>query len=292
MKNILVIGSNGQLGSDLVRIFSQSYNVSSVNHDQLEITDKEKVTNFFKGKKFDFIVNTAAFHKLKECQKYPDKSFLVNAVGSYNLSKESYNIGATIVFISTDYVFDGEKDGYFEEDVALPINVYGASKLAGEFMTRIGNPNSYIIRTSALFGSQKSGKGYNFVTLMLERGQTNECLDVVNDLQFSPTYTLDLAYKLREVIEKSLPFGIYHITNGGTCSWYEFAKKIFELSNLHPKLKPISSINNKLDEGIKRPHNTVLINKRIEENGLKILRSWDDALLAYLQEIEKEGNIV
>lgn len=292
MKKVLIIGSRGQLGSDLMRIFSQSFDVFGVDHDELEITDREEVRKFFVGKNFDFVINTAAFHKIKECQKNPEKAILVNGIGAYNISEESSNIGAVTVFISTDYVFDGEKDGYLEGDIALPMNIYGASKLTGELMTKIGNKNSYIIRTSGLFGTQKSGKGYNFVTLMLEKGLTEKVLEVVEDLRFSPTYTVDLVFKLKEVFEKKLPFGTYHITNGGACSWYEFAKKIFELSNLHPTLKPISSKDNKLDENINRPTNTVLINGRIKDCGLEPTRLWSEALLAYLHEVKKESKMV
>jgi len=233
----------------------------------------------------DIVINTAAYHKTEECELNPEKSFSVNAIGAFNAAKAAKEIGAKIIFISTDYVFDGRKEHYSESDAPNPLNVYGASKLAGEILTKIANDNFYIIRTSWLFGIHKSGKGHNFVSLMLEKAKNGENIKVVDDQFGSPTYTYDLAAKIKELIEKNAPADIYHITNTSSCSWHELAEKIFELVKLNPKIEKIKSSDR--PSSVKRPKYSVLISENLKKQGIDNLRPWPEALSAYLDEIKK-----
>jgi len=283
-KKILIIGSTGMLAFDLMGVLKKDDNVIGAGHTDFDVTDYGKTENFIKNNAPDIVINTAAFQKTEECELNPEKSFAVNAMGAFNVAKAAKKIGAKIIFIGTDYIFDGGKEYFIESDIPNPLNVYGASKLAGEILTRINNENYYIIRTSWLYGRHKSGKGYNFVALMLEKAKKGENIKVVNDQFGSPTYTRDLSLKIKELIDKKAPSGIYHITNSGSCSWYKFAKKIFELANLRPNLEPIKS-----EDGfskIKRPKYSVLISENLKEQGIENLRPWQEALKQFILEIK------
>lgn len=280
MFKILVIGSTGQLAFDLIKVLKTDYEVISSSRDDFDVSNNIAVEKFIKNNKPDIIVNTAAYHKTEECELNPEKSFRVNAIGAYNVAKAAHLISAKVFFFSTDYVFDGSKEYFIESDIPNPLNVYGASKLSGEILTKVANENYYIIRTSWLFGRHQSSKGYNFVSLMLKKAKDGEAIRVVNDQYGSPTYTYDLALKIKELIDKKAPSGIYHITNSGSCSWYKFAKKIFELVNINPDLEAIKS-SDRLSN-IKRPKYSVLSGVALEKIGLDKLRSWQEALKEFL----------
>ncbi len=286
MKKVLIIGASGQLGSDLVSVFNSGSEVVKAKHSDLDIINNGAVSEFILKNKPQIVINTAAYHKTEECELNPQKSFEINAIGAFNVSKAAAAVGAKIIYISTDYVFDGNKEFFTESDSPDPLNVYGTSKLAGENLTKIANENHYIIRTCWLFGVHKSSKGYNFVTLMLEKAKNKEEIKVVNDQFGSPTYTCDLALKIKELINKNAPAGVYHITNSGSCSWYEFAKKIFELSNLKPNLEQIKS-GNGLSK-IKRPKYSVLISENLKKLEIEILRPWQEALGDFILEYNKK----
>ncbi len=187
MRRVLIIGADGQLAFDLIRIFGDGYEIIKAVRSDVDVADKIATENFIKNCAPDIVINTAAYHKTEECELNPEKSFAVNAIGAFNVAKAAKEIGAKVIFISTDYVFDGAKEYFVESDSQNPLNVYGASKLAGENLTKIANENHYIIRTSWLFGIHKSGKGNNFVTLMLEKAKNGENIKVVNDQFGSPT---------------------------------------------------------------------------------------------------------
>jgi len=287
IKKIILIGADGQLAFDINRVLKPTYKVIGLLQQNLDITNNSQVKKVLKLKKPDLIINTAAYHKVEECELNLEKSFLVNTLGAYYVAKAASEINAEIMFFSTDYVFDGNKKYYTEEDKPNPLNIYGASKLAGETLIKIANPKHYIIRTTGLFGIHRSGKGYNFVSLMLQLTKEKKEIKVVNDQFCSPTYTLDLAQKIKELIDRSADFGIYHITNQGSCSWYELAKKTFELTGLWSNLKPITSSEH--PSNVKRPKNSILINKNLKKIGIKPLRPWSKALEAYLKEIKESG---
>lgn len=282
-RKIAVIGADGQLGFDLARVLGKSNQVIRFTRRDFDVSDQDAVLSFIGGVQPDAVINTAAFHKVEECEVNPRRSFDVNGLGAYYLASAAAQNGASIIYISTDYVFGGEKKTFEESDCPNPLNVYGTSKLAGEQLTKIANPRYYIIRTSALFGINTSGKGYNFVTLMLKLAAENQEIKVVDDQFTSPTYTLDLAEKIQELIKRPAPFGIYHITNYGGCSWFDFAKKIFELKKLNPDLKAIKTADRPAK--LTRPSSTILSNKALEKSGLALLRPWPEALQDYLEKI-------
>lgn len=280
MAKIIIVGANGQLAFDLKKVFVSDHEVIGATRADFDVADGISVGNFIKDRAPDIVINTAAFHKTEECESNPEHSFAVNAVGAYNIAKAAADINAKIVFFSTDYVFDGSKEFFTESDTPNPLNVYGASKLAGEILTKTANENYYIIRTSWLYGSRKSGKGYNFVSLMIEKAKNGENIKVVNDQFGSPTYTYDLALKIKELIDKKAPSGIYHITNGGSCSWYEFAKKIFDFGNPKANLAAISSKDRQ--SKVKRPKYSVLKNANLKNAGIAGMRPWQEALKEFL----------
>lgn len=274
---VLIIGAGGQLAFDLIKVFrSKKWTVIETKHSNLEVTNAPACNEFISKHKPRVIINTAAFHKVDQCELDPQKSFNVNTLGALNVSKSANSIGAKVVFISTNYVFDGKKKTYYSEsDSPKPLNVYGASKFSGENLTLIGNPKSYIVRTSGLFGIKRSGKGHNFVSLMMEKAQRNELIRVVSDETTSVTFTQDLAQKIYELVAKQLPYGIYHFVNSGRCSWYTFAKEIFRLSKTQANLKPMNS-RERPPEGFKRPLNSAMV-------GFIKLRPWQSALKDYLK---------
>ena len=283
---IAVIGSTGQLGTDIVKTLKNGHGVISLTHKDIEVTDYNSC-KILKQHQPDIIINTAAFHKTDQCEEEPLKTFTINAIGARNVAIISREIAATTVFISTDYVFDGSKnEPYTEEDAPSPINTYGISKLAGEYYTR-QNPKHYIIRIASVFGvAGASGKGGNFVETMIKKAKNNETISVVDDMWMSPTYTKDATLTLKKIIEKKLPYGIYHATNHGFCSWYQFARKIFQITDLNPALKPMKT--EQLNAKAKRPRFSALRSTKLPRYGIDV-REWEEALQAYL--IEK-GHIL
>ncbi|MDP3770302.1 MAG: dTDP-4-dehydrorhamnose reductase [bacterium] len=283
MKKILIVGSDGQLAFDLIRVLKPDYEIIEAKHSDFDVSDFFATRKFIEHIRPDIVINTAAYNKTEEAERDPKKSFDVNAIGAYHVAYAASSVGAKVFYFGTNYVFDGTKDKFSEEDTPNPLNVYGASKFAGEGLTKIANKKAFIIRTSNLFGIHQGGKGYNFVSLMLEKAKSGEEVKVVNDQFGSPTYAYDLALKIEELIDRNIAPGTYHITNSGLCSWYEFAEKIFELSGVHPRaLTPVSS---ERISGMKRPRNTTLVSKNLSAVGIAPLRSWQEALAVYFHEL-------
>jgi dTDP-4-dehydrorhamnose reductase len=277
----LLIGSRGQLGSDLCRIWGEG--LIALPHEALDVCDRDQTYAIVRNEAPDLVINTAAYHRVDECESNLARTFEVNAVGARNVADASREVGAAVMFISTDYVFDGEKGSpYAEEDAAHPVNVYGVSKLAGEHLVRQGNPRHFIVRSSGLFGvAGASGKGGNFVETMLRKAREGDALRVVDDQVFSPTFTWDLASTLRELAATDR-FGTYHVTNTGQTSWHHLAAKAFELTGLRPSLTAITS--EETGAAARRPRFSVLAHGCLTAAGLAPLRPWPDALEAYLRE--------
>ncbi|MGA3192382.1 MAG: dTDP-4-dehydrorhamnose reductase [Candidatus Bathyarchaeia archaeon] len=278
---ITIIGSTGQLGTDLVKALRGKHEVIGLTHQDLEVTDYNSCL-ILKKDRPDIIINTAAFHKTDQCEDEPLKAFSVNAVGARNIATVSKEIGATATFISTDYVFDGsKKEPYTEDDVPNPINTYGISKLAGELFTK-QNPKHYIVRISSLFGvAGASGKGGNFVETMITKAKKNEPLSVVDDVWMTPTYTKDAARVIQEIVEKRLPSGIYHASNQGQCTWFQFAEEIFRLAGLDSPLNPIRT--SQQPTKAHRPSFSAMKSTRLSKHGIQT-REWKEALADYLAE--------
>jgi dTDP-4-dehydrorhamnose reductase len=280
---IAVIGSTGQLGTDMVKLLGIEHDIIGLTHEDIEVADYESCL-ILKKHKPDVVINTAAFHKTDMCEEEPLEAFSVNSLGARNVALISKEIGASCVYISTDYVFDGlTKEPYTEDDIPVPVNTYGISKLAAEFFT-LRNPKHYILRVACVFGiAGARNKGGNFVETMISKEKNNENINVVDDMWMSPTYTVDAASVLKGILESKLPFGVYHATNKGYCSWYQFAKEIFQIVGLTPVLKPV-----KTDPHYgkaKRPPFSALKSIKLPKYNLE-QREWKEALRAYL--IEKK----
>jgi dTDP-4-dehydrorhamnose reductase len=276
----VVIGATGQLGSDIMRCWPRGSTIG-LAHDVVEITDREGLLATLSAERPDLVLSTAAFHNVDLCESEPARAFEVNAIGAMNLADACAEIGAALMFISTDYVYAGDLGrAYTETDAVSPVNVYGVSKAAGEQLVRARLQQHYIVRTSGLYGEAgSSGKGGNFVQRMLELGRSGKDLRVVDDQVLSPTFTFDLAQQLLEVAE-TRRYGTYHVTSGGGCSWYEFTKKIFSLTGTDASLSPTTTAE--FGAKARRPLYSVLENAALREAGIPLLRDWQEALADYL----------
>lgn len=281
---IALIGADGQLGTDIYNLFTmKGLNISGLTIEEIDICNEEICRSVLYGLKPDIIINTAAFNLVDECEDEIKKAFDVNVYGVKRLACICSEINATLMHFSTDYVFGGyvKTTPYTEDDCPSPVNVYGISKLAGEYIIKYMLTNYYIVRISGLYGYKCSlGKGYNFVDLMMDKAKKHSEVSVVDDQTLTPTSTKDVAEKLLELIETK-KYGIYHMTNTGSCSWYEFVKEIFKIANINKVVKPVKSVDFKTKA--RRPGYSVLDNKRLRETGLQDMRHWKDALRDYIE---------
>ena len=280
---VVVVGGNGQLGTDIASAFSdRGDEVVSLTHADIELSNLDSVRCRLGTTPVDLVVNTAAMHHVEKCEDQPDEAFAVNAIGARNLALVTRDLTAVLVHISTDYVFDGAKgEPYHEDDVPLPLNIYGTSKLAGEYVVRTLNPRHFVLRVSALYGRHpcRAKGGQNFVELMLKLGRERGRVRVVDSEFVSPTSTIDVA---RQVVALSGcdEFGLYHATGEGSCSWYEYAKEIYSLANLNAKVEVAGS--SEFPAKVARPHYSVLENRALKRLGLNEFRPWQEALATYL----------
>ena len=280
---VMVIGANGQLGVDLVRSFGEfGWEVLAATHAEFDVRDTASVSSAISAAKPNVVVNTAAFHKVEECESNPQLAFEVNAVGPMNLANTCRENDATFIHISTDYVFDGKRgEPYTETDTPSPLNVYGASKVAGEHLIAYSTRRHFTIRTSGLYGvAGSSGKGGNFVETMLRKALAGEAVRVVADQVLSPTFTEDLALGIVELASTS-DYGLYHLSSDGQCSWFEFARAIFEIRGLKVDLTPVTT--DQFPSPVRRPSYSVLSKAKIKSLGLTVVRPWRNALERYLQ---------
>ncbi|WP_297503077.1 dTDP-4-dehydrorhamnose reductase [Thermococcus sp.] len=281
---VVIVGANGQLGTDLVKVFGEDpyFEVVPLTHRDLDVA-VPKTLNVLKELKPDVIINTAAYVRVDDAELYPEKASAVNAIGALNVARVAEEIGAINVYISTDYVFDGEKgEPYAEDDVPNPINVYGTSKYMGEILTRNYSRKHYIIRVASLYGKAgASGKGGNFVEWVIEKAKLGKELKIVNDQFMSPTYTMDVARTLKEFLKSKPEFGVYHMVNEGYCSWYEFTRAIFEILGWDVEVKPIKS--SELNRLARRPRFSALENAGLHGLSLR-MPGWKEGLKEYLIE--------
>ncbi len=276
--HVAVVGARGQLGRELVRVFGPG--CAPLDIGEVDIREPVRLHEVLDACRPDVVINTAAYHNVPECEKNADRAFAVNAVGVKNLRDACLRLGAGLVQISTDYVFDGTKGApYTEEDAPNPLNTYGVSKLAGEHFAR-QVPVHHVVRLSSLFGIAGSmGKGgTNFVKLMLEAALTKDRIAVSSNIVSSPTYAVDAALRIREILESGAPPGIYHVSNAGACSWHEFAAEIFRRTGASIRLEERIETP-ETEGGLRRPLNTALRSIRTTP-----LRPWREALEAYLEE--------
>lgn len=283
---ILILGHKGMLGFDLILKLSAAYEVTGKDIDDFDITSPDDCRDVVAESKPDCVINAAAFTNVDACETEKEICYAVNALGVKNIAEACKKENIKIVHFSTDYVFDGTKNRpYIEEDPCNPINFYGHTKREGEIFLQTLSPNYLLIRTSWLYGIN----GRNFVKTIMHKGQTEKKLDVVDDQIGSPTYTKDLAGAVKLLIERNQT-GIYHVTNRGHCSWYDFAVKILQGNGLTDvAINPIKS--DQLVRPAMRPFYSVLGNRKLHETTGKMMRPWQIALLDYL-DLEKLKNTV
>ena len=281
---ILITGANGLLGHELSSLL-KDHTLILLSHSQLDISDSESVNKQIDSSSPDIIINSAAYTQVDACETNYDLAFQSNAIGPKNLAIKCKQLGIPLIHISTDYVFEGNEkknSPLVENDKLGPKTVYGKTKLEGEKMVQENCEKYFILRTAWLYG-----EGKNFVKTMLSLSKKNNELKVVNDQIGSPTYAKDLAKAIKEIIEKkSDKYGIYHVTNKGEVSWYEFAKKIFEIKNIEIKVNPCTS--EEFPRPAPRPHYSVLSNQKLIDAGFTPMRDYEEALNEYLNSLKDE----
>jgi dTDP-4-dehydrorhamnose reductase len=279
---IALLGANGQLGRDL-RAALASHELWPLARADCDITDHARVRDVISALRPEVVLNAAAYHRVDDCEAFHELAYSVNVLAVLNLVRIANALGALLVHFSTDYVFDGKSvEPYTEASAPMPLSVYGNSKLAGEFLVRSMAERYILIRTCGLYGHAGSrGKGGNFVESMLAKGRAAVPVQVVMDQIVTPTYTADLAQQVAVLLDLGHS-GLFHITNEGSCSWFEFARVIFELAGIEVDLKPITTELYKAPAV--RPKYSVLENARLKELGLNRMRSWREALTAYIAE--------
>ncbi len=279
---VAVIGSTGQLGQDLMRVFGEE--AVGFTHQDLEVTDEASVASAIRSVKPDWVLNTAAFHRVDDCELNPMLAFTVNSSGALNVARAAADVGSGVVFYSTDYVFGGEererKHPYEEGECPHPLSVYGTSKVAGEQLVMQANARHLVVRSAGLYGTATSRKGWTFPELMIKKARSEGLVRVVTDQVLSPTFTADLAQKTKELVEQGA-VGLFHLTNAGECSWFEFAQKALALAGVEAKMEPTDTAW--LQQRARRPSYSALDTTRLEEVGLNPMRPWEEALSDYLR---------
>jgi len=279
---LAVIGANGQLGTDLQEVLSAQYDVEGLTHSDIEIVAIDSVNKVLSLLKPQIVLNTASYNLVPEAEQYTDRAFQINGIGTLNLAKVCNDLGIALVHYSTDYVFDGKKRRpYTEDDCPNPLSVYGNTKLAGEYFALNYSDRSYVIRVSGIYGKVPSrGKGGNFITAVLKQAKEKSEVKVVNDEVLTPTSTYEIAKNTVSLIESNA-YGLYHMSCEGECSWYEFAKVIWETLKLKTPLYPASVKDFPL--AVKRPFYSVLENKSLNKLGINEMPEWKEALIEFLK---------
>ncbi|WP_342552991.1 dTDP-4-dehydrorhamnose reductase [Paenibacillus sp. FSL R7-0652] len=286
---MLVTGAAGQLGYDVVKsLEAAGHHVLGCDREQMNITDQQQCTDQIEAFQPDVIVHCAAFTAVDQAETDIDTAFAINAAGTRNITAAAEKLKAKLVYISTDYVFDGTGDTPYQEyDIPNPQSVYGKSKLAGEQLVQSLSTRWFIIRTSWVFGSHGSNFVRTMLGLMTERPQ----LQVVHDQKGSPTYTVDLAQLVAE-LAVSEKYGMYHASNAGSCTWYEFAQAIAEEAKKQGFFQAaahsaqiIPCTTSQFPRPAPRPAYSVMDHLGIRMNGLQSMRPWREALIAFLHEL-------
>lgn len=281
---VVLIGAAGQLGFDLVRTFDLDGELVPLAHGDLDILDAARTEAVLRGLAPTHVINTAAYNRVDQAEDDREAAFTLNGRAVGDLATVCQALGATLVHFSTDYVFDGRRSTpYLESDAPNPLGVYGESKLAGERLALERCETAVVFRVSGLYGvATSSGKGStNFVETMLRLAREGRKLRVVADQVLGPSYTLDLARKVWAVLPKAA-HPIYHLTNAGETSWYDFARRVFELGGLVPDLTPLTAAE--YGGRARRPAYSVLGHANLRALGEDDLRPWDAALASYMAE--------
>ncbi|KGE20494.1 dTDP-4-dehydrorhamnose reductase [Paenibacillus wynnii] len=284
---VLVTGSAGQLGQDVVLLLQQEgYEVLGCDRQEMDITNLDQCVDIIGRFAPDAVIHCAAHTAVDAAENDIDAAYLINATGTRNVALAAEKVGSKLVYISTDYVFDGMgTEAYHEYDNTDPKSIYGKSKRAGEILAQSLSSRYFIVRTSWVYGKY----GNNFVKTMLKLGQEKPLLQVVDDQKGSPTYTVDLAHFLLELIQTE-KYGVYHASNSGACTWYEFTGAIFEEAqdildlNFTAKLEPCDT--EQFPRPAPRPRNSVMEHLSIRTNGFQDIRHWREGLRDFLLELK------
>lgn len=276
MKKVLVVGALGMLGHDLLKVFAKGYEVIGVDKEEVDITRQSATLKIIKEIAPQVVINAAGYTDVDGCEKKMRKAFAVNGEGARNLAKGCREIGAKLVYVSTDYIFDGaKKTPYRESDTPNPLNIYGESKLMGERYVEDLLDDFLIVRTQWLYGQH----GRNFVETILALARERAQIEVVHDQKGSPTYTADLSKAIAALVRKNLK-GAFHVSNKGSCSWYDFALEIVRLAGVTGvEIVPVSSTD--LNRPAKRPLYSVFSCQRLEQEADVEMRPWQKALQDY-----------
>ena len=281
---ILITGANGMLAKSVRKRLEEGNELICTDVEDLDITDEKAVMEFITNIKPEYIINCAAYTAVDKAETAGKIVEKINAIGPKNLAKAAKENDSVLVHISTDYVFGGDLDiskEYKEDDPKLPVTAYGITKLHGEEYIEQNTDKYYIFRTAWLYGD-----GNNFVRTMLKLGETKDELNVVSDQHGSPTYAEDLANFIGEAIEKKIPYGIYHATNEGFTTWYDFTKAIFEYAGIICQVNPVTTekyIEMMKITQAKRPKNSQMSKEKLKAQGIEV-PEWEDGLKRYLKE--------
>ena len=282
---VLVTGVGGQLGHDVVReLEARGHMAIGVNHQTMDITDAAVVDRVIRKNTPDAVIHCAAYTAVDAAEDDEEQCRRVNVDGTRNIAEVCKSLDIKMIYISTDYVFDGRGERPWEPgDEREPLNVYGRTKCEGEIVVQDILDKYFIVRVTWIYGVN----GKNFVKTMLKLSESHDTLRVVDDQIGSPTYTLDLAGLLADMVETA-KYGIYHATNEGTCSWHEFACAIFKEAGLGEKMTVLPVSSEEYGAKAPRPYNSRMSNKKLEENGFHRLPTWQDALKRYLEALKMD----
>lgn len=280
---VLVTGVKGQLGYDVVNeLEKRGHTAIGTDVEEMDITDEGKVREVLDAEKPDAVIHCAAYTAVDAAEDNVELCRKINAEGTENIAKACKELGCKLLYVSTDYVFNGEGERPWEpDDEREPLNVYGQTKYEGELAVEKYVEKFFIVRIAWVFGIN----GKNFIKTMLRLGEDHDELTVVADQIGSPTYTYDLARLLVDMIGSD-KYGRYHATNEGLCSWYDFAVEIFRQAGLNVRVRPVTS--EEYPAKAKRPHNSRMDKAKLEENGFERLPDWKDALGRYLKALRAE----
>ena len=281
-----MIGANGQLGLEVCNVLEGEYEVIPATREDADITNLDQVLSLVDKTSPEAIINTAAYTDVDGCEKDKEKAFLINALGARNVAIAAREVDAKLVHISTDYVFDGTKEGpYREYDPPSPLNTYGWSKFLGEQLVKEQNPRSFILRVAWLYSAHRK----NFVKTMLKLARERQEIRVVSDQRGNPTFAGDVARQIQVLLDTH-SYGLYHCVSQGSCSRFEFAKEIFRIAGLNVKLIPVKS--SEFPTVARRPPHSVLENFMLKIQDLDIMPHWLESLERELpkimEEVEKE----
>lgn len=278
---VMVIGANGALGTDLMQVLEQPV---AATHADFDICDKQKAHDFIKAAGVDALVNTAAFHQVPKCETETQPAFAVNTLGARNLAEICADLDIHLIHISTDYVFDGKKgEPYVETDLPAPLSIYAITKLAGEHAAFAYGKRVSVVRSCGLYGEVPTrAKGGNFVTTMMKLGSERDLVTVVDDEIVAPTYTYDLALGIDKMIE-TRAYGLFHVSNQGATTWFDFARVIWEEAKLTARLEPTKAAA--FQSVVQRPAYSILDNSKFEKATNHHLPHWEDALRRHMKKL-------